>query len=939
MSNTYKIPLFLALIAAGLAGNYANFPIFLDTDFLFGSIFAMLALQLLGRGWGVVAAALIACSTYFLWNHPNAIVTLTAEVAVVGWLMDRRKIGMVLADTLYWLIIGMPLAYILYHLSRHIPFSSDANFLITKMAINGIANTLLARLLYTGFALWSRSSQTSFRDLAYNLLAFFVLCPGLIALAIESRTDFNNTDHKIRMTLAQDSKQVQERLKTWLTNRQTAIINLAEMAASRTPLQMQPFLEQAKKSDLNVWRTALLDRDATITAAYPLLDEMGQLSIGKNFADRPFIPVLEQTLKPMLSEVVIAKIGTPKPIVSILAPVIIQGKYGGYVIGVLSLEEIRQHLENSLDHTILRYTLLDKHGNVIMSSRTDQTVLTPFARDQGTLHRLDAEISQWMPVVLPNTATADRWKSSFYVAEKSVGELAEWKLILEQPVVPFQKLLFREYSGKLTLLFLILLGALALAEVISRRSIVTLEKLALITHHLPIKLVPEGQKIPWPESGIKEAAHLITNFKEMSDSLTAQFKQVQQINTSLEQRVEERTEELRKSEERLALAQKATQDAIWDWDLLTNHLYYSPRWFTMIGYEENELNPDPDLWRRMMHPEDLERANRIVKEALAEKASFEVESRLLHKAGHYVPILTRGFILRDDDATALRVSGTNSDLTERKRNEEAQRQWDRQQQQLQKISSLNDMAGAIAHHFNNQLSVIIGNLEIAIDDLPFDTEPPKPLTDAMRAALKAAEISRKMLTSLGQVTGARAQIDLSEACRQRLPLAQASISENLILTTNLPTLGPIIRANAEQIQQVVTGLVKNAWEAYGDHKGAIELTVKTVSPVDLFVPHRFPIGWQSKHVPYACLEVKDTGCGIAEEDIEKLFDPFFSNKFTGRGLGLPVVLGIVKSYNGAIAVESATGRGSTFRVFLPLAAEENRQHDTGTDLNVKVVGI
>src|SRR5512133_268258 len=107
MSNIYKNSLFLALIAAGLAGNHFKFPIFLDTDFLFGSIFAMLALQFLGLGRGIVAAALIASYTYVLWNHPNAILTLTAEVAVVGWLMKRYKVGMVLADMLYWLIIGM----------------------------------------------------------------------------------------------------------------------------------------------------------------------------------------------------------------------------------------------------------------------------------------------------------------------------------------------------------------------------------------------------------------------------------------------------------------------------------------------------------------------------------------------------------------------------------------------------------------------------------------------------------------------------------------------------------------------------------------------------------------------------------------------------------------------------------------------------------------
>lgn len=396
--------------------------------------------------------------------------------------------------------------------------------------------------------------------------------------------------------------------------------------------------------------------------------------------------------------------------------------------------------------------------------------------------------------------------------------------------------------------------------------------------------------------------------------------------------------QLRESEERYRSIVNACPDDITIADLEGRILMVSPVGLTMFGYARQE-----QLLGRMITDfiveEDRNRALSDIALLFQGKLTGPTAYKGLRADGSIFDFEAKGEFIRCAEGKPVSMVLVVRDLTERKRVEEAQRQWERQQQQLQKITSLNDMTGAIAHHFNNQLSVVIGNLEIAIDDLPFDTEPSKPLTDAMRAALKAAEISRKMLTSLGQVTGARAQVDLSEACRQSLPFVQASIPEDLILTTHLPSPGPIIRANAEQIQQVVTGLVTNAWEAYGDHKGAIELTVTTVSPVDLFVPHRFPIGWQSKHVTYACLEVKDTGCGIAEEDIDKLFDPFFSNKFTGRGLGLPVVLGIVKSYNGAIAVQSATGRGSTFRVFLPLAAEDNRQHGAGTDLNVKVIGI
>ena len=926
---TCVIPLGVALIAAGLAGNYFNLSLFLNIDFLFGSIFAMLALQFFGLGRGIVAAAIIASYTYLLWNHPYAIIIMTAEVAVVGWLMGRGKVGMVLADTIYWLVIGMPLAYFFFHVVMHIPFS-NTSIVMTKQAVNGIANALVARLIFTGFTLWLRSSLTSYREIIYNLLTFFILCPALIMLAISGRNDFNETDLRIRISLMQDSRRVAHCLETWVMNRTSSIVNLADMAASISRQQMQSYLELAKKSDVNFLRIGLLDKEATITAYFPLLDELGQNNIGKNFADRPFIPTLKQTLKPMLSEVVMGRVGVPMPMVTMLAPVIIHGEYGGYVTGILSLEQIREDLDESMNENALLYTLIDKNGNVIMTNRTDQTVLAHFVRGKGTLNHFDAGISQWIPVVSPNTAIMERWKNSFYVAETNIGNLAEWKLILEQPVAPFQETLHDNYTGKLTLLFLTLLGALVLAELLSRRSIATLEKLRLITYDLPGRLFAECQGITWPESGIMETNHLINNFREMSDLLTAQFNEIRQSNELLEQRVEERTEALRESEERLSLALKASRDAVWDWNLLTNTIYYSPHWWDMVGYAENELKADPDLWRRLMHPEDLERASSIVSEAITGTVenSFEVECRLLHKNGHYVPVLTRGFVLRDDSAKPVRVSGTNTDLTQRKKIEKERIQWERQWQQLQKVDSLNRMAGAIAHHFNNQLQVVMGNLEMAMDNAPNCSETFETLAEAMKASRSAADVSSLMLTYLGQTRGKHEPLDLSETCQISLSMLRTIIPNKVIVASGLPSPGPTIRANVNQMHQVITNLVTNAWESFYDKIGTIKLAVKTFVSADIPESHRFPIDWRPQEIDYACLEISDTGCGISNRDIEKIFDPFFTTKFTGRGLGLPVVMGMVKAHGGGITVDSDPGHGSVFRIFLPISTEEvPRQSD------------
>ena len=263
-----------------------------------------------------------------------------------------------------------------------------------------------------------------------------------------------------------------------------------------------------------------------------------------------------------------------------------------------------------------------------------------------------------------------------------------------------------------------------------------------------------------------------------------------------------------------------------------------------------------------------------------------------------------------------------SEITERKRVEADKTALEAQNRQLQKAESLRCMAGAIAHHFNNQLSVVIGNLELAMIMLSQGARPHENIRAAMNASHRAAEMSGLMLTYLGQTFQKREPLNLSESCRQTLRMLQMAIPKNVRVTMDLPSSGPVIKTNASDIKQVLTNLLTNAWEAVGEGQGAVHLTLKTVSPAQIPMAHRFPIGWQPQDHAYVCLEVADTGSGIAESDIEKIFDPFFSSKFTGRGLGAAVILGIVRAHNGAVAVESEPGKGSTFRIFFPASDEE-----------------
>ncbi len=240
--------------------------------------------------------------------------------------------------------------------------------------------------------------------------------------------------------------------------------------------------------------------------------------------------------------------------------------------------------------------------------------------------------------------------------------------------------------------------------------------------------------------------------------------------------------------------------------------------------------------------------------------------------------------------------------------------------QAQKSESLGRMAGAIAHHFNNQLSVVMGNLEIALKDVPLDAGYRKNLLHAMMAGHKAAAVSRQMLIYLGHALGRNMPADLSDSCRKTLSSITSANPEGMNLVIDFPVSGPTINADPIQIQEVLANLITNAWESISNNQGSIGLTIRTVDQVP--TTKHFPIDWKPQNVPYACLEVSDTGCGIKSMDIEKLFDPFFTTQFIGRGMGLPVVMGIVKAHRGCITVDSEPGRGSTFRIYIPISTEE-----------------
>jgi len=349
--------------------------------------------------------------------------------------------------------------------------------------------------------------------------------------------------------------------------------------------------------------------------------------------------------------------------------------------------------------------------------------------------------------------------------------------------------------------------------------------------------------------------------------------------------------------------------------------YVSPRMATILGSSPDSLLQDGQSVNRIIHPEDLDSFLIANQQSIQQHEPFNWHGRAI-VAGtlRWLHFESTPKLLPDGE---ILWHGFVVDITEGKLLEAEKAALLAQNHQLKKSESLGRMASSIAHHFNNKLQAVLGNLEL-INALPKGADPTRFLAMAKKGAEKAAEVSRSMLIYLGQTTLKREPCRLADCCKDLSPLLQQALPSSLTLEMSFPIQSPTVEANAEQLQQLLTNLLNNAGEAMEDRPGTVNLSLRTCSANEIATAHRFPYTWQPDQLTYACLEVADHGCGIVEADLDKIFDPFFSTKFVGRGLGLAVVLGIVQAHRGAITVTSKLGQGSVFRVYFPVVVEAVR---------------
>jgi PAS domain S-box-containing protein len=385
--------------------------------------------------------------------------------------------------------------------------------------------------------------------------------------------------------------------------------------------------------------------------------------------------------------------------------------------------------------------------------------------------------------------------------------------------------------------------------------------------------------------------------------------ELQIVNRRLESELRTRKrieEELRESEHRFRTIADTAPAALW----ITNPegliTYMSQGGLRFTGLTGEQIAGNG--WLSAIHPDDAVRTIEAIKTAVRVHSQYQIELRLRKADGEYGSTVTTGIPLFLDAEFAGHI-GITVDITALKRDQE-------RAVANQKLESLGVLSAGIAHDFNNLLSTILAHADLALDELPPESPARENASTISKVALHASEIVALLMDYAGSAdVGEPEPVELDSLVRETLRLVRgffskaASLEVNLCLKASRP-----VRANPGQVRQVLLNLIMNAFEALEGKPGTIAVST-SIARVNHGSAETGPSGPGPGE--YILLEVSDTGCGMTEEAKARVFDPFFSSKALGRGLGLASAQGILRGIGGAVRVVSSPGQGSAFNVWLP----------------------
>ena len=352
-------------------------------------------------------------------------------------------------------------------------------------------------------------------------------------------------------------------------------------------------------------------------------------------------------------------------------------------------------------------------------------------------------------------------------------------------------------------------------------------------------------------------------------------------------------------------------------DLTGRYLVWNNAAERITEYPREEILGSTSAFEKLyVNPADRDRAKAVITQIAQGESATNLQFDIRTRSGRTRTIAFFSKAIVGPDGAPAGAINVGIDITQQKKMESERRQLEAQIQQTQKRDSLAVMAGGIAHDFNNLLMGVLGNAGIVLDDLPEDAPIRKNVAQIEKAAHRAVELTKQMLAYSGKGRFVIEPLNLNVVLEDMRPLLASAVSKKAEIAFDLTPNLPFIEGDAAQLRQLVLNLAMNASEALEDQPGTIRVHTGAMHCSKEYLRSTY-LEEEHPEGHYVFFELSDTGCGMSQETQAMLFDPFFSTKFTGRGLGLAAALGIIHGHRGAVKIDSKSGKGTTVRVLFP----------------------
>ncbi len=367
---------------------------------------------------------------------------------------------------------------------------------------------------------------------------------------------------------------------------------------------------------------------------------------------------------------------------------------------------------------------------------------------------------------------------------------------------------------------------------------------------------------------------------------------------------------LKENERRYKEAQRMGHVGNWEYDLATRKFWGSDEAKRLFGLDLESQNFSTETIESCIP--DRKRVHQSLMDIVERNIPYDIEFEIRPMAGPATRTLrSMAEIITDDAGKPTKVAGVIHDITQQKQAALEKKKLEAQLLRARKIESIGTLAGGIAHDFNNILYPIIGFTEMSIDELDKNHPVQENLMDILQGAKRASELVKQILLFSSQRAVEKEPLQLQPLIHEALRLLRSTFPANIEIKHDLYDGSDPVLANPTEIHEIIMNLSTNAYHAMEETGGTLTVHLSRSAP-----------GPELNLSPgkYCCLSFSDTGAGIPSDIMDNIFDPYFTTKPLGKGsgLGLSVIHGIVKNHMGAITVDSTPGRGSVFKVFLPI---------------------